>query len=98
MPRLNQVASWVSAPPRAHLVPTYSDCCGEDFRLTLEACESFSIPGHRCGQDFDGDAPFQVSVGCLVDFTHSARADFGSDLIGGDAGASSEGYGKWLRL
>ena len=63
---------------------------GENFRLTLEACESFSIPGHRRGQDFDRDATFQVGVGGLVDLAHPTRADLGEDLIWAEAGTGSE--------
>ena len=69
---------------------------GEDFRLTLEACESFSIPGHRRGQDFDCNATFQVGVGGLVDLAHPTRADLGEDFIWAEAGTGSEEH-RWRK-
>jgi hypothetical protein len=63
---------------------------GEDFRFTLETCESFSIPGHRRGQDFDRDTTFQVRVGGLVNLAHPTRADLDEDFIWAEAGTGSE--------
>ena len=63
---------------------------GEDFRLTLEARQPLSIAGHRRGQDLDGDRPFQVGVGGLVDLAHPTHADLGEHFIRAEAGTGSE--------
>ena len=60
---------------------------GEHFGFALKPREAIRIRRHGLGQNLEGDLPFQVRVGRLVDLAHTPHADLGSDFIWAEAGA-----------
>jgi hypothetical protein len=63
---------------------------GEDFGFALEAREAFGIGGHGRGKHLEGNGPFQVRVGGLVDLAHPAHADLGGNFINAETGAEGK--------
>ena len=65
---------------------------GEDFGFALKAREPIRIAGHHGGQNLDRDRSFQIAVGRPIHLAHAARTDGGSDFVGAEARARSEGH------
>jgi hypothetical protein len=55
---------------------------GDHSRLTLEALASFGIGGELDGKNLDRYCPVQAGIASTVNFTHTARTQWGLDLIG----------------
>ena len=64
----------------------------------FEACQPVGILRKGVRQNLDRNLATKVDIGGAPDFSHSAHANLGGDFIRAEAGASSEGHGKWLRL
>jgi hypothetical protein len=64
---------------------------GDGPRLALEARAQARIVCDVARQDLDRDDPVKSGVSALVHLTHAARATLGSDFIGAEARAGSQG-------
>src|SRR5215471_7070972 len=63
----------------------------EHFRFAPKPREPIVVGGERWWQDLDRDLAFQLRVRRAEHLSHPTLADLGSDLIGAEAGAWSQG-------
>ncbi len=64
---------------------------GEDFGFALESGEPFRVKGDVRRQHLDRHLALQLRVRRPIYLSHSAHADLGSDLIGAEPSAGSQG-------
>src|SRR5262245_10054910 len=54
---------------------------GQYLGLALEACETFGVVSHRCGQKLQRDVAPELGIPCAIDLAHAASAEQRDDLV-----------------